>query len=640
MHLLNLSLAEFLTLFSAASAVVVALYLLDRSRRHVRVAALRFWTQSSRPVESQQRRRIRQWPSLLLQLLSIAALLLAASQLRWGSRETGARDHVLLLDTSAWGAARTAGQGGTETLLDRGKSLALAYVRALPAADRVMVVYAGGLATPVTAFESDRRRTVEALRRATPGESALNLAQALEFARGALRRHARSAGEIVLAGGNRALTGESSLPSRWPANLRLLTPAGNPENVGIRKLGLRPSPEEPGLWRVLVSVRNYGARPHAAELTLFFGGAPAGGRTLQLAPGQEVETAMEYRTRAAGLLEARLRAPGDRFSGDDRAVLELPGQPELALTVCSDEPQLLRPLLSSLPVLAVATRSRAQCETAPPEGVAIYDRMAPPGGVRGPSLLLEPPSGRSPVPVAQSGVTERIERWEQGHPLASGLRAQDFRLSKAQVFAPGEGDTGIAFAPSGPVLVAHERPGQPRLVVAGFHPLRSQLKYELATPLLFANVLRWLAPQAFQRTEVYAGTVGSVTAAVREDVGDVRVVDESGAALPYTLRGDQLRTYSARTGAVRVIQDGREQTYSLALPEVPESVWTPPEQVRRGVPSQAAGIAQARDLWPWLAALGALGLFLDWILFAPSGSGRFGSPKQWPLLRGLAGRAS
>ena len=96
MHLLNLSLAEFLTLFSAASAVVVALYLLDRSRRTVRVATLRFWNEARRPVESAQRRRIRQWPSLLLQLLSIALLLLAVSQLRWGSRETGARDHVLL----------------------------------------------------------------------------------------------------------------------------------------------------------------------------------------------------------------------------------------------------------------------------------------------------------------------------------------------------------------------------------------------------------------------------------------------------------------------------------------------------------------------------------------------------------------
>ena len=43
MFLLNLSLAEFLALASAASALVVALYLLDRTRRQLVVPTLRFW---------------------------------------------------------------------------------------------------------------------------------------------------------------------------------------------------------------------------------------------------------------------------------------------------------------------------------------------------------------------------------------------------------------------------------------------------------------------------------------------------------------------------------------------------------------------------------------------------------------------
>lgn len=132
-----------------------------------------------------------------------------------------------------------------------------------------------------------------------------------------------------------------------------------------------------------------------------------------------MEAAFEYRTRAAGLIEARLR--GDRFSADDRAVLELPAQPELAVTVCTDEPELLRPLLSSLPVLAVTTRSRAQCLAQAPQGVAVYDRFVPPGALKGPSLFLKPPVDRSPIPIANSGVNERIERWEQSHPLAAGL---------------------------------------------------------------------------------------------------------------------------------------------------------------------------------------------------------------------------
>ena len=88
MFLVNLSLGEFLALFGAASGVVVALYLLDRSRRRQVVATLRFWTAAEHPVESRRRRRIRQWPSLLLQILALVCLLLAIAQLRWGSPDT------------------------------------------------------------------------------------------------------------------------------------------------------------------------------------------------------------------------------------------------------------------------------------------------------------------------------------------------------------------------------------------------------------------------------------------------------------------------------------------------------------------------------------------------------------------------
>jgi hypothetical protein len=105
--LLNLSALEFLAIFSALSGLVVTLYLLSRSRRRQQVATLRFWVQAQAPVVSKQRRRIQQPWSLLLQLLSIACLLLAIGQLQWGSRDDASRDHVLLLDTSSWMSART-----------------------------------------------------------------------------------------------------------------------------------------------------------------------------------------------------------------------------------------------------------------------------------------------------------------------------------------------------------------------------------------------------------------------------------------------------------------------------------------------------------------------------------------------------
>src|SRR5689334_3736671 len=107
MYLLNLSLFQFLGVFAAIGGVSVALYLLDRSRRKQVVSTLRFWVAAEQPAVAARRRHINQPWSLLLQLVSMALLLLAIAQLRFGSPALAGRDHVIVLDTSSWMAARS-----------------------------------------------------------------------------------------------------------------------------------------------------------------------------------------------------------------------------------------------------------------------------------------------------------------------------------------------------------------------------------------------------------------------------------------------------------------------------------------------------------------------------------------------------
>ena len=85
MHLLNLTLGQFLAVFGSIAALTIALYLLDRSRRRQVVSSLRFWVAAEQPPVITRRRKIQQPWSLLLQLLSIALLLLAIAQLRFGA---------------------------------------------------------------------------------------------------------------------------------------------------------------------------------------------------------------------------------------------------------------------------------------------------------------------------------------------------------------------------------------------------------------------------------------------------------------------------------------------------------------------------------------------------------------------------
>src|SRR5262249_4790235 len=102
MNFLNLGLGELLGLVGVISAGVVALYLLDRSKRRHLVATLRFWTPATSRTEFKHRRRIQQPWSLVLQLLSLILLLTAIAGPQFGVFDGPGRTHVLILDTSAW----------------------------------------------------------------------------------------------------------------------------------------------------------------------------------------------------------------------------------------------------------------------------------------------------------------------------------------------------------------------------------------------------------------------------------------------------------------------------------------------------------------------------------------------------------
>src|SRR5579864_7058384 len=261
MFFLNLTFPEFLAVLGSLSSVVVALYLLDRLRKKHIVSTLRFFAISEKPPVLKHRRKLQQPWSLVLQLVSLLLLLLAIAQLRWGSPARASRDHVLILDTSAWMSARA----GQARLIDQARAAAHNYVKLLPSSDRVMVVRAGVLATPATLFESDREKIQQAIDQTQPGAAPLNIEQALDFARQAQRLHSQQPGEIVFVGAGRVAGDEAALPAA-PQNLRFVPIASPTEHAGLRKVGVRRSVGDPDIWEVFITVKNYGAATRSVPL--------------------------------------------------------------------------------------------------------------------------------------------------------------------------------------------------------------------------------------------------------------------------------------------------------------------------------------------------------------------------------------
>ncbi|HEX4594124.1 MAG TPA: hypothetical protein VH157_07605, partial [Bryobacteraceae bacterium] len=344
-----------------------------------------------------------------------------------------------------------------------------------------------------------------------------------------------------------------------------------------------------------------------------FGGAPVGTHRFELKPGAEENATFRFKTRAAGWLEARL-ITRDAFQQDDRAVLELPARKLLPVMVYSAEPELLRPIFTSISGVQATFLPPSSYDPKINSGIVLLDRFAPPTPPATESIWMEPPQSKSPISVRSTEKNVKLKRWRVDHPLGAGLRAKDLEFPTAELFRVERDDVAIAESDSGALIVA--RPGKPKTVVFGFHPVRSGMKYSLTTPLLFANILRWMAPDVFRSWELTAGTVGTVDVELESeaDPSTIRVTTEDGKRLPFTAEGRTLRFFAGSPGIVRVLTGDRELVYSLTLPQPGDFVWKP-SSGKRGLPGRGPSEPSSTDIWPWLALLGGLGLLADWMLY-------------------------
>ena len=148
-------------------------------------------------------------------------------------------------------------------------------------------------------------------------------------------------------------------------------------------------------------------------------------------------------------------------------------------------------------------------------------------------------------------------------------------------------------------------------------PGRSALRYELAAPLLFANLFQWMAPEIFRRAELNGDSAGGVNVVLDEgmDASAVRVLGEGETVLPFTVQGRNLRFFGGTRGIVRVLAGDKEMVYSLSLPDIAETKWTSPKGAKRGIPKFGMMEASSRDIWQILAMLGALCLLAEWFIY-------------------------
>jgi hypothetical protein len=612
---------------------VVGLYILKIKRPRQVVPYLRLWEQLAAERQfTTLFQRLQRWLSLALQLLILAALVLAYSGATLSESHTKEESVVLVLDTSASMQARHGGRTRLELALERAREL----VEGRSAEDEFAVLAAGARPEVLQGFARSTLRLREALAAVRPSPASGDLRAAHRIASDLLqgRRHPR----ILLLGD--AAAGVAPELAAADDRVRWLPVGSDAPNLGILRLQARRN-HAVGTDYVLAVVRNFGDQPATANLLLQVGNNLVKVRPLELAPQAEWSETFELTLPEGGFLRAELEHPAlpDGKPGSDALALDDVAHAALAplkryrilvVTGVEHGEVPFRAAFTALESMVEPTASRIAsaaewdglaAQAASDFDLVLFVRWAPPElPPAGRFLCIDALPGGLParaLPPVPGAVVRDADR---EHPLNRFLELRDLQLPSARPLDLDGGEPFLAIG-AGPVGVLFDGRAR-RVVYYGIDVLADLFFLQVAFPILVRNVLGWLHER---ETEAFEATYrpGDVIRPRFPLPGDAVEVGwrHDGADAPGLLR---VPLHAGRFAFADTLQRGRywvragdadhRTTVNLFDPgesdlALPDDLPAPDPDVERG------GFLFGRDLWPLLLLGAALLWILEWGLY-------------------------
>jgi hypothetical protein len=232
-------------------------------------------------------------------------------------------------------------------------------------------------------------------------------------------------------------------------------------------------------------------------------------------------------------------------------------------------------------------------------------------------LWIAPSGEGSPFQIKTVVTAPKQIVWNAHGPAAEGLHNEGMLLPSAGVYQVRDGDTPVLRIPEGPIVVLRPAKGaEPRRAMLGFDPVDEKVRYEVTTPLLFINLVRWLTAGRIAPTEIAVAHAGAaqIELAPGETLDDVQMIPGGIGKTPIADRDQSVHLYAAHPLDLKYFHQGRKQQLAIALPEIAQRQWRPAE-------SQIADLApriDSRAWWRWFIILGLAVMLLEWWLFGQS----------------------
>ena len=538
----------------AGLAVPVIIHLIQKERKNV-VAFPSLMFLRKVPYQSVDRRKIRNWPLLLLRLAALAVIVLAFTR-PFFKRETiaaaatgGAREVVILLDrsyslayTDRWSRASAA----AKDVIDR-----------LGGSDRASLVVFDTGADVLLRSTGDKGRLTSALGSARPGAAATRYGPALKLAGSIISESGLPNREVVLISDFQRIGWLGAEGVRLPDGTKM-TPVslaeGDLSNVSITPAVLQRTTFS-GQERVVVTAGavNRGAAARDVTLMLEVDGRAIESKPLRLEPHGSASTTFTAFTPTTTFTRGTVRLPDDRLAPDNAyhfvvsprervklVIVERTGSSQAASLYLA---QALS--LSETPQFEVVRRSMEAVTPGDIDGAAVVmlndvpvsqataerlARFVDTGG----GLFMAfgeratwPAAVPNVMPVTAGASTDRtrgtpgrVGAVDYGHPIFEGFRAPrsgDFSAARFYNYRAVTLEPGaqiIARYDDGAPAMVERRAGQGR-VIAWTSTLDVTWNDLALKPVFLPFIHRLSATLASYAQRPAAMTVGDVTAAPR-----------------------------------------------------------------------------------------------------------------------------